>query len=138
MNRNNQGCLATKQVQRSDDDPNIYEITYCARHTCNQPPKLSQEQPIGLAIAEPSPRHIQPMSHPSGLVENSMESFSLPSMAPAGSSCAYRDGWTNVQKSDTDQLSEIFDHSGASSPRSRSGFAYDRIEFNQIHPGPFK
>ncbi|XP_022769552.1 uncharacterized protein LOC111313103 isoform X2 [Durio zibethinus] len=29
-----QGCLATKQVQRSDDDPTIFEITYRGRHTC--------------------------------------------------------------------------------------------------------
>ncbi|KAJ6672800.1 WRKY TRANSCRIPTION FACTOR 30-RELATED-RELATED [Salix viminalis] len=34
--RNVQGCLATKQVQRSDEDPNILEITYRGRHTCTQ------------------------------------------------------------------------------------------------------
>ncbi|KAJ8747871.1 hypothetical protein K2173_013039 [Erythroxylum novogranatense] len=34
--RNLQGCLATKQVQRSDEDPTIFEITYRGRHTCNQ------------------------------------------------------------------------------------------------------
>lgn len=33
--RNVQGCLATKQVQRSDDDPTIFEITYRGSHTCN-------------------------------------------------------------------------------------------------------
>ncbi|KAF2315506.1 hypothetical protein GH714_039961 [Hevea brasiliensis] len=31
-----QGCLATKQVQRSDEDPTIFEITYRGRHTCTQ------------------------------------------------------------------------------------------------------
>lgn len=31
-----QACLATKQVQRSDDDPTIFEITYRGNHTCNQ------------------------------------------------------------------------------------------------------
>lgn len=36
--RNIQGCLATKQVQRSDDDPTVFEITYRGRHTCNQHP----------------------------------------------------------------------------------------------------
>ncbi|XP_062120237.1 probable WRKY transcription factor 53 [Humulus lupulus] len=36
--RNVQGCLATKQVQRSDDDPTIFEITYRGRHTCTQAP----------------------------------------------------------------------------------------------------
>ncbi|KAL5568311.1 hypothetical protein UlMin_024886, partial [Ulmus minor] len=34
--RNVQGCLATKQVQRSNEDPTIVEITYRGRHTCTQ------------------------------------------------------------------------------------------------------
>ncbi|KMT16079.1 hypothetical protein BVRB_3g052470 [Beta vulgaris subsp. vulgaris] len=31
-----QGCLATKQVQRSDDDPSFFEVTYRGKHTCSQ------------------------------------------------------------------------------------------------------
>ncbi|XP_022755793.1 probable WRKY transcription factor 26 [Durio zibethinus] len=31
---NAQGCLAQKQVQRSDDNPTIFEMTYHGRHTC--------------------------------------------------------------------------------------------------------
>ena len=34
--RNLQGCLATKQVQRSDHDPNVFEITYRGTHSCTQ------------------------------------------------------------------------------------------------------
>ncbi|GMI66781.1 WRKY DNA-binding protein 46, WRKY DNA-BINDING PROTEIN 46 [Hibiscus trionum] len=34
--RPSQGCLATKQVQRSDNDPTIFEVKYRGRHTCNQ------------------------------------------------------------------------------------------------------
>ncbi|XP_009801586.1 putative WRKY transcription factor 41 [Nicotiana tabacum] len=34
--RHVQGCLATKQVQRADEDPTIFEVTYRGRHTCNQ------------------------------------------------------------------------------------------------------
>ncbi|XP_060206878.1 probable WRKY transcription factor 53 [Lycium barbarum] len=30
-----QNCWATKQVQRSDDDPALFEITYKGSHTCN-------------------------------------------------------------------------------------------------------
>ncbi|XP_044486606.1 probable WRKY transcription factor 53 [Mangifera indica] len=32
--RNTQNCWATKQVQRSDEDPTIFEITYRGTHTC--------------------------------------------------------------------------------------------------------
>ncbi|XP_038901015.1 probable WRKY transcription factor 46 [Benincasa hispida] len=38
--RNVRGCLATKQVQKSDNDPNIFEVTYRGRHTCNQSSNL--------------------------------------------------------------------------------------------------
>ncbi|XP_057950467.1 probable WRKY transcription factor 53 isoform X2 [Malania oleifera] len=48
-----QGCLATKQVQRSDDNPTIFEITYRGRHTCTQasahgapPPPAETQEPI--------------------------------------------------------------------------------------------
>ncbi|XVF22404.1 hypothetical protein REPUB_Repub12eG0169500 [Reevesia pubescens] len=34
--RHSRGCLATKQVQRSDEDPTIFEVKYIGRHTCNQ------------------------------------------------------------------------------------------------------
>ncbi|KAI3770432.1 hypothetical protein L6452_01565 [Arctium lappa] len=37
--RNTHGCCATKQVQRSSDDPSIFEITYLGKHTC---PKISK------------------------------------------------------------------------------------------------
>ncbi|KAL3517273.1 hypothetical protein ACH5RR_024175 [Cinchona calisaya] len=34
--RHSRGCLATKQVQRSDEDPSIFEVTYKGRHSCIQ------------------------------------------------------------------------------------------------------
>ncbi|EXC02925.1 putative WRKY transcription factor 41 [Morus notabilis] len=34
--RNTQSCWATKQVQRSDEDPYLFEITYRGTHTCSQ------------------------------------------------------------------------------------------------------
>ncbi|KAI5421979.1 hypothetical protein KIW84_045435 [Lathyrus oleraceus] len=40
--RNAQGCLATKQVQKSEEDPMIYEITYKGRHTCIQSSHLNK------------------------------------------------------------------------------------------------
>ncbi|GMY30508.1 probable WRKY transcription factor 53 [Fagus crenata] len=35
-----QNCWATKQVQRSDDDPNLFEITYRGKHTCSHATNL--------------------------------------------------------------------------------------------------
>lgn len=34
--RNTQGCLATKQVQRTDENSSIFEVTYKGRHSCIQ------------------------------------------------------------------------------------------------------
>ncbi|NP_001296603.1 probable WRKY transcription factor 41 [Cicer arietinum] len=47
--RNTQNCWATKQVQRSDEDPNMFDITYRGRHTCSQgnnvtEPRKSQDK----------------------------------------------------------------------------------------------
>ncbi|XP_010915679.1 probable WRKY transcription factor 41 isoform X2 [Elaeis guineensis] len=38
--RKTQGCLATKQVQRSDEDPSIFDITYRGTHTCLHRPRV--------------------------------------------------------------------------------------------------
>ncbi|CAN1157211.1 Probable WRKY transcription factor 41 [Linum perenne] len=32
--RNSQGCLATKQVQKSDTDPTVFQVTYRGQHSC--------------------------------------------------------------------------------------------------------
>ncbi|XP_062193327.1 transcription factor WRKY19-like [Phragmites australis] len=34
--RHSQGCAATKQVQRSDEDPTLFDVIYHAEHTCVQ------------------------------------------------------------------------------------------------------
>ncbi|XVE73737.1 hypothetical protein DITRI_Ditri11bG0142500 [Diplodiscus trichospermus] len=39
--RHSQGCLATKQVQKSDEDPTMFEVKYSGRHTCNQAPHFA-------------------------------------------------------------------------------------------------
>ncbi|KAF8012035.1 hypothetical protein BT93_I0229 [Corymbia citriodora subsp. variegata] len=43
---NVKGCLATKQVQRPDNDPTVFDITYRGKHTCNPHP---------TAVAPPLP-----------------------------------------------------------------------------------
>ncbi|XP_028774813.1 probable WRKY transcription factor 53 [Neltuma alba] len=48
--RKTQDCWATKQIQRSDEDPTVFDITYRGRHTCSlgnnavRPPKSPDKQ----------------------------------------------------------------------------------------------
>ncbi|KAI9072546.1 hypothetical protein K1719_045505 [Acacia pycnantha] len=53
--RNVQGCLATKQVQRSDEDPTILEITYRGRHTCTQASHVKKTLPLKRKVIENNP-----------------------------------------------------------------------------------
>lgn len=39
--RHSQGCLATKQVQKSDEDSSLLQVTYKGRHTCKQGSELT-------------------------------------------------------------------------------------------------
>ncbi|GMN31651.1 hypothetical protein TIFTF001_003334 [Ficus carica] len=70
--RNTQSCWATKQVQRSDEDPYLFEITYRGTHTCSQasnsvqPPTSPQNQdqkPINHSPIPQQPQleHCSPM-----------------------------------------------------------------------------
>lgn len=46
--------MATKQVQRSDDDPTIFQITYRGRHTCSQGSSEVNPPPLLPERSEPS------------------------------------------------------------------------------------
>ncbi|KAL5813167.1 hypothetical protein ACOSQ3_028117 [Xanthoceras sorbifolium] len=59
--RHVQGCLATKQVQRSDEDPMIFEITYRGRHTCTQASKTTTTNPHFLT-PPPETHHQEPLN----------------------------------------------------------------------------
>ncbi|KAI3977843.1 hypothetical protein MKX01_036683 [Papaver californicum] len=48
--RNNQGCLATRQVQRSSEDPSIFYVTYRGKHSCLQASHLQTKQNQFLRI----------------------------------------------------------------------------------------
>lgn len=62
--RNVQGCLATKQVQRSDEDPSIIEITYKGRHSCIQATHLSS------ALASVAQKQVQNPKKEHGILES--------------------------------------------------------------------
>ncbi|KAI3974473.1 hypothetical protein MKX01_017966 [Papaver californicum] len=42
--RNNQGCLATRQVQRSNEDPSVFYVTYRGKHSCLQASHVQTKQ----------------------------------------------------------------------------------------------
>ncbi|KAL5200592.1 hypothetical protein ABZP36_021795 [Zizania latifolia] len=53
--RNAQGCLATKQVQRSDSDLCVFDVTYHGAHTCHQKQRHATSPPG----CNPPPPHDQ-------------------------------------------------------------------------------
>ncbi|MED6213800.1 WRKY Transcription Factor [Stylosanthes scabra] len=55
--RNVQGCMATKQVQRSDEDPNVFEITYRGSHTCTLASSSSNNINASLLASTTSPNN---------------------------------------------------------------------------------
>ncbi|XP_010266464.1 PREDICTED: probable WRKY transcription factor 41 [Nelumbo nucifera] len=62
--RNLQGCLATKQVQRSDEDPSVFDITYRGNHTCN---RASHLVPASTSADKPEQKQNQDHLHPQEL-----------------------------------------------------------------------
>ncbi|XP_023549004.1 probable WRKY transcription factor 53 [Cucurbita pepo subsp. pepo] len=69
------GCKATKQVQKSDNDPTIYEVTYKGTHTCNRPlhSKTQQQQLQKPSLPYPMPPKQEQRPHDD---EPSCQSFS--------------------------------------------------------------
>ncbi|XP_073124646.1 probable WRKY transcription factor 41 [Henckelia pumila] len=46
--RGTQGCLATKQVQKTDKDPSIFEVVYRGQHTCIQEMRKKKKENIDV------------------------------------------------------------------------------------------
>ncbi|KAF6173008.1 hypothetical protein GIB67_006384 [Kingdonia uniflora] len=55
-----QGCMATKQVQRNDDDPSIIEITYRGKHVCVQASQRTRTlRPLNNIIDQEQNQNVQ-------------------------------------------------------------------------------
>ncbi|XP_065859736.1 probable WRKY transcription factor 46 [Euphorbia lathyris] len=94
--RHSQGCLATKQVQRSDQDPTTFEVTYKGRHTCfhsnkdtfdqfeekpkPKPKTKSKPKPIKLKQLSFNYRDGIKMQELEPVVDNIFPSFSFPNV----------------------------------------------------------
>jgi hypothetical protein len=63
--RHTRGCAATKQVQRTDADPLLFDVVYHGVHTCAQVPVLSgaEEQPPASGQEQGSPAATQEGTH---------------------------------------------------------------------------
>ncbi|KAL8138415.1 hypothetical protein V2J09_004416 [Rumex salicifolius] len=53
-----QGCIATKQIQKSDEDPTIFHVIYRGHHTCTQSPLTYQDTPPVPHPIKPDPEHV--------------------------------------------------------------------------------
>ncbi|KAL2318332.1 hypothetical protein Fmac_032208 [Flemingia macrophylla] len=81
--RNVRGCMATKQVQRSDQDPTVFEINYRGNHSCTMasyefPSSVNPEnqEPTLSTIAQQQNAEQQP-SDRVGFLDQSFASSSL-------------------------------------------------------------
>ncbi|KAI3735380.1 hypothetical protein L6452_14876 [Arctium lappa] len=59
-----EGCLATKQIQRTDNDPNVFNIAYRGSHTCNHGTDISSAVPLPLPLPSPPQSNIQQENQP--------------------------------------------------------------------------
>ncbi|TVU01607.1 EcWRKY-44, partial [Eragrostis curvula] len=55
--RHSQGCTATKQVQRTDEDPALFDVTYYGSHTCNRTTDTAAGQATQLPEHNPHNAH---------------------------------------------------------------------------------
>ncbi|XP_019178067.1 PREDICTED: probable WRKY transcription factor 53 [Ipomoea nil] len=54
------GCLAKKEIQKSDDDPTVFNVRYRGNHTCNNPsPRLQSPPPPRTLDNEEPPSTLQ-------------------------------------------------------------------------------
>ncbi|KAE8681458.1 Detected protein of unknown function [Hibiscus syriacus] len=151
--RNVQGCLARKQVQRSDEDPTIFEITYRGTHTCNlashvklplgisknQEQGRSNQQRLSSSMAAPNVKvednlvYSPPVMGNSFFAENVSSSF----ISPAATSMMNGDHLLeniDFSNSEPQQLTAVYQAAASStnSPTVSLDFAFGSDD--QFHP----
>ncbi|KAL8260767.1 hypothetical protein R6Q59_024816 [Mikania micrantha] len=136
--RHDQGCLATKQVQRSDEDSSVFEVTYRGRHTCIQalPKKKQQDnnnkcmdRVFSFKAYKP---HEEPLFPPFSFASTPIETQKLENLFCLG---------YNLQNSDSD-LSDIINSAPNSVTNSPLGdldwdldldLDLDQVDFDVTH-----
>lgn len=59
-------CMARKQVQRTDEDPTVFEITYRGQHSCNNSTTAATAHSVVVPPQSPENRHQPPPPPKSG------------------------------------------------------------------------
>jgi hypothetical protein len=115
-----QGCKATKQVQRMEDDPQMYHITYIGAHTCTQliksPPQIissSQEEKTNIIKQE---------QHNNFKVESTQQVMSISELTDNN---VNHDEFHHISWKDVMNLPDYGDHSTTSS----DCFLYQDFDF---------
>lgn len=105
-----EGCVATRRVQRSRDEPAAYAVAYYGEHTCGQGDGAAaafQQQAAGTAAALlPAPTVVVEFgsNNASGLVDVCRDRGSaLPPLIPAGSGTSWR-GWSSSSSSSSSEV----------------------------------
>ncbi|KAH9604160.1 hypothetical protein KSS87_010500 [Heliosperma pusillum] len=62
--RHSKGCVASKQVQRSDVDPTIYQVMYRGEHTCSPEPNIEPAQIKKKPISAHQPKYNRKKAQP--------------------------------------------------------------------------
>ncbi|WOK97937.1 putative WRKY transcription factor 53 [Canna indica] len=101
--RHTRGCPATKQVQRSDDDPAVFEVTYHGAHTCLERQQASPQQQQQSLSSE-----VGLKGHEESMVDILFPELTLQSMSPPRYGF---DGEVSLQMADSDMdfMVEEFD-----------------------------
>jgi len=81
--KNYYGCEAKKKVQRLDDDPFTYEVTYCGNHTCLTSTTPLLTLPAGPATAASTAANMLTNNSPPGSATTVLAAGQDPFMAAA-------------------------------------------------------
>ncbi|XP_066368795.1 probable WRKY transcription factor 17 [Miscanthus floridulus] len=81
--KNYYGCEAKKKVQRLDDDPFTYEVTYCGNHTCLTSTTPLLTLPAGPATAASTAANMLTNNSPTGSATTVLAAGQDPFMAAA-------------------------------------------------------
>ncbi|CAH9110501.1 unnamed protein product [Cuscuta epithymum] len=126
--RHTQGCLATKHVQRSDEDPNIFDITFRGKHACKQfQPGNSSPPPLPPLLIPPQNQEPIISAMESQLVINP---FTKQAQRLSGDVLKVETGNLNNAHQENNLLFNYFDLSSLSSNPKNDHYSFQPYDQN--------